>query len=292
VGRDSDGSIVDGIDTLAYSTSWANEWNTIFDGVSEMDRHHAFDTIYRWYAPDGGWDGDGVAIDSYQQLELLETLAECGENSELGLAPHAPQVTGVFWPYCDKQHNTASSAIYTGKFRVLKDLGIIEFAYPVIKWDNGLPAPADLNITIAYRVRKPDEDGYSCYTKDKEVSAHQLDNGYRILHHPELTKVKIVDSAFGAGASDNETALDAEADVYLDRTEANYDFTESRDIVYNSIRTINPDGAISQVRWWCGNGRVAMTRAGRNTEFDIYTANVQQRRAQERLAQMAERSCL
>lgn len=292
VGLNSDGKIVP-IDELTYipGGGWEEEWPTVFDGVADADKHLAFDTVWRWYRPKSGWDGDGVTVNDASQIELLTHAAECFEDSNGVLRPIAPRVQGVFWPNCDRAQNTAADTIYTGKFKVRPELGLVEFDYPIISWDDDLVSPADIDIIAAYNVRKPDSDGYAVYTKDLAVSTAPIATEERILPHPELTKVKIVDEILGT-AGDNLTELDAEASEYLSRNEASYDFSGAQDVFYNGLVNVDCSGAIAQVKYRVGDGTKMTTRVGLHTEFDHGVAGQQQRRSQERLAQIAERMSL
>jgi hypothetical protein len=288
VGLDTDNQIKK-LDDLSYKP--AQGWNsTWYDHFAEVDidtRDLAFKTVWRWYRPSGNWDGDGVQIDDYTQLELLDHLVETEQDPDDIYRPLPPVVTGVYWPLCDHPINTSASGIHAGHFRILKDIGVIEFEYPVIKWTDHKPDEADLNLYVAYRVRKPDFDGWSVYTKDKAVSASTSATQYLTMRHPELTKYKIVD-AFQGDVGDNLTDIDAEAESYLTRLEGTYDYTGADERKYNGLLAFATDGAIAQVQWEFGRGQLAFTRIGRYTEFDVYTAQQAQRKAVERLARMSD----
>lgn len=300
VGLDVDGSIVP-IDDLTYKPAggWEGEWPTIFDGVDAANRDLALATVFRWYRPASGWEGDGVTITDATQLELLEYSAEGGEDEDGYYRPIPPLIKGVHYELGDLNSNSASSVIYAGDFKVRPEKCLVEFSYPVFKLTDATAiAQPELTGILAYRVRKSgpsgtesSDGGYAVYQRNKDVSSATTTTDYRVLCHPELTKVKIVDEIYSS-AGDNSTALNAEADSYLDRVEATYDFEYCDERVYVGIWPQATDGAIAQVQWWWGHGRPALTRIGRFTEFDPYTLHHQQRRMQERVAQMAERFSL
>ena len=83
VGLDVDGSIVP-IDDLSYKPAygWEGEWPTLFEGVDADNRDLAFRSVFRWYRPTSGWDGDGVTINDASQLELLPYCAEGGDDED------------------------------------------------------------------------------------------------------------------------------------------------------------------------------------------------------------------
>lgn len=295
VGLEDDGRIL-AIANLSYkpAAGWEEQWHNHFADVAIGMRHYAFQTVWRWFrpkAPTTGWEGDGTTIDDYSQIELLPYMAESDIDPDGVYRRLPPVVTGSFWPQCDHAINTSNTTVYAGTFAVRPELGVVEFEYPVVKIAAGAIAEPELYLWTAYRVRKTDSDGYAVYTKDKAVTKGSIDTEPRVLPHPELTKVKIIDAWYGDGAADNLAGIDAEAESYLDMVEATYDFAAADERFYNGLVKHDLDGAIAQVRWKCGGGP-ALTRIGRMTEFDIYSQHQQQRRAMERLAQMAERQSL
>lgn len=295
VGLETDGSI-ERIADLSYkpSTGWGAQWYNHFADVAITERDLAFQSVYRWFRPSYGWDGDGVTISNYRQLELLPWMVETEIDADYTVYRRLPPVVvGSFWPQCDLATSTPITTAYPGEFKVRPELGIVEFEYPVINIEDGHVVDPVLYIYVAYRVRKVDCSGYSVYTRDKAVSSGM--SGTRVLPHPELTKCKIIDvwyEKYDDFTYDNLSDLDGEAEAYLEMVEATYDFTYADERIYNGLLAQDLDGAIAQVRWRWGDHRPAMTQIGRFTEFDIHTQHHQQKRAMERLAQMAERQSL
>lgn len=274
-------------------------WPEHFSAVNPEHRHLAFQYIYRWYRPYDGWNGDGTTIASHNQLELLDHVAESYEDEDGIQRPLPPVVLGRFWPYCDHPINTAQDTIYSGDFRVLTKIGVIEFAKPVFMWQNKMPEEPELDIICCYQVRNEDHDGYATYTKSTTVTESPTATSAMVLQHPELTKVKIIDTAYPLDdpGSDNLDDLDAEADRYLNQNKAIFSYTSSTEQTYTGLLDLrhdglNLDGSITQIEWSCGLHQLAQTRVGLNTEFDLATIQRRQLRAMHRLSQMAERMIL
>ena len=270
------------------STDWP-EWML---GVSTTYRPQAHFSGYRWFQPDGGWDGDGVTISDFRQLELLDRLVEVAPDLNGELLPLPPVLRGDFYMY-DEMGTNAADEIYTGNFRIHPGARLVETDKPLFQISGAKVVLAAMKLLIAYRVKEADSSDYARYTKELLVSSGAAGSGTRVVNHPELTKHKIVDGIWDGGiVGSNSVALDSEADVYLDGVEQTYRFGESHDVPYDGIVAQELDGAISQISFAAGNQRKCITRVGRFTEFDIYTLHHQQRRAQERLFQMVERMSL
>lgn len=281
VGMDTDGT-VRLPDNLSYKpgTGWTTEWPYAFPGVAQAQRHLAFQTMYRLYEP----------VDS--TIWLCDHAAETGQDDPR--QPHRiclpPQVRGVFWTLDDFRTNTPFNALYSGEFRVRTDWNLVEFSYPVWKWDGGLVKPADLQIATAYRVKNGDGT-WDRYTLDEEVPESVVATEPRILQHPELKWVDIIDSPYG-GSGNNEPQVQAEAQRYLDAIVQTYAFDKAQDVIYEGLLNVELSASVAQVKWWCGNSRPALTRVGCNEEFDLYSPHLQERRSRQRVSQLAERFVL
>lgn len=292
-GLESDGKI-EPIANLSYKPqqSWSDQWPYYFSDVLAADRNLALQTVYRWFVPTSGWNASDITVSSFKQIELLDVTLERVTGSDGVDRPVPCRVRGIFWPYSDLDSSTSTDTPYSGAFKILPDLGVVEFEQPVFQLDgmSGINTIADpvLKMTCAYRIREANGDGYAVYTRDLAVSKSNSTTKHRVLYHPELAK-ETIDGAIYGSVSSNETAIQAEADVYLSNVEATYDFTEAQDTTYNGCIAIDLDGAIAQVEYKAGLGMPATTRIGRFTEFDINTLHHQQRRAHERLQQMARR---
>lgn len=287
VGLEEDGTIVP-IDSLSYKPTdgWEDQWWNGFPDVDADKRHLAFMSVYKWYRlagqADGSWQPDGVEADisSRNQYVLYDHLAESSADG-----CHEPVVTGVFWPYCDLKYNTAETERYTGNFRLNTQTQCLEFEYPVIQWSNQYIAPAELTLTTSYRLVSKTGGYVGQYTYQWLNMTAPLNTPPRAIHLPWLRDVKIIDSVYGGTGY----SIGGEANVYLSRMATLYTMDAGRDVLYGGdVIPMNLDGAISQIQWSVGHRRVPSTRIGRNREFDIYTPHRQNRRAMERVQQMAD----
>jgi len=274
---------VDGTIAPLASCSWASglsaQWTHAFPDVAQDKRHLAFQTAYRWYGPAEA----GIILTGHTLETGLDTIA--GVRRCL-----PPQVRGQFNLLDDFCTTSPSEAIYNGDFTVREDLNLVEFPYPMTRV-NGDVSPAILQINTGYIEVDNDGNPTSAYSKTKAVPEARKTTEPRVLRHAELSKREIVDAFYGT-AGDNTSELDAEAQIYLDAVASGYSYAQSQDVLYNGILALGLSGGVSQITWKVGNGRVATTRVGVNHEFDITAMHYQQRRAQERLSQMAERASL
>lgn len=277
VAVDIDGKI-DVINNMSYNPGWGSQWPNVFPDVAEAYRHLAFEYVHRLFVP-----SDPTIVLDDHVLEL-GTDVTAGRKRCLD-----PQVKGIFFSHDDFGTTTGSDAIYTGKFTVRKDWNAVLFHYPVYQISSGAILPAELSINTGYHIITSDGQAASYYTKDKAVPEAKKTTKPRVLRHPELSKTYIETSLYGTSTGSNSAALDVEADAYLDPVAATYSFQASQDVLYDRLIFTDLSGAIAQIKWRLGNGRVATTRIGLNQEVDIYSIGHQQRRAQERLSQMAER---
>lgn len=274
IGLDTDGQW-----KLLASVSYSpiGQWPNAFPNVPQADRHLAFQTAFRYYTP----------VDPTIILEdhLLQTGLDIPADEKRCLPP---QLRGSFFCHDDFGTTTPSTAIYNAPFRIRKDLNAIELDYPAYKVTGGVK-PAELEVNTGYYVVDNDGNPLSVYEKDKAITAAQKATRHRVLRHPELGIREIIDPLYGGTAGDNKSLIDAEADMYLDPVSDGYTYQASQDVIFNGLIFPDTTAGIAQVHWLCGNSRVATTRVGVNTEVDVTSATHQQRRAQERLSQMAER---
>jgi hypothetical protein len=287
-GLETDGKIKP-IADLSYKPAggWTDQWPWHFPDVVKASRHLALQTVFRWFVPTTGWKND-ISVSSFEQIELLDTTIERVADGDGVDRPVPPRVRGTFWPYSDLDNSTPANTVYNGNFKIDSHKGVVIFEQPVFQLVFNIVAVPILKLTCAYRVREDDGDGYAVYIRDLAVSKSNSTTKHRILHHPELAKEDIEAPIYGA-ISDNETAIETAADVYLTNIEKTYDFEASQDVTYSGLVIQDLDGAIAQLEYRAGRGMAATTRIGRFTEIDITTMHHQQRRALERLAQMAQK---
>lgn len=258
-------------------TGWGTQWPNMYPDVPpDFSRNLAFETGYRLYAP----------VDP--TIILDDHVIEVGLDVPADRKRCLPaQVRGMFNSHDD--FATTADGPYSGNFRVRKDINALEFEYPVYIIENGAIAPAQLYVNTSYYVVDSDGNPLSVYEKDKAITAAQKSTKHRVLRHPELGIKEIVDAIYGGTAGNNESLVDAEADLYLNPVSDGYTYQASQDVIFNGLIFPDTTAGIAQIHWLCGNSRVATTRIGVNTEVDVTSATHQQRRAQERLSQMAER---
>lgn len=288
VGLDTDGTIKV-IDNLDYKPilGWQTQWYTTFADVSPIYRHLAFQTVWRWYRLKEQAEGTGSAVlDDMKRLKIMEKLAETHAD-DLGVGRCLDAVVeGIFWPLSDFKANNASDLRYSGSFRVIPELNLIAFEYPVIKWDVNLryPEAADLKLIVAYRAT----DATGAYLNEKVeegVSQSLATTQPRIEKRKYLKRVRQFVAAYGNN-SDNEPEVTAEATAYATSIASTYGGGPERDMLYGGLIPLELSGKVAQIRWRWGNDRVATTRASENHEFDVSQQSSQARRRTERLGQM------
>lgn len=276
--RDRDGKY-DVPNNMSYTpgTGWGTQWPNIYPDVPPtFSRQLAFETGYRLYAP----VDPTIILDDH----LIEVGLDVPADRKRCLPSH---VRGQFNSHDD--FATTADGPFSADFKFRKELNALEFEYPVYVIQGGAIAPATLEVNTGYYVVDSDGNPASSYEKDKAVTAAQKATRHRVLRHPELGIKEIVDALYGGTAGSNESLVDAEADLYLNPVSDGYTYQEAKDVIFNGLIFPDTTAGIAQLHWLCGNSRVATTRVGVNTEVDVTSATHQQRRAQERLSQMAER---
>ena len=270
-------------DNMSYTpgTGWGTQWPNIYPDVpTHHERKHAFDTGYRLYAP----------VDP--TIILDDHVIEVGMDVPADRKRCLPAIVrGKFNSHDDFATTTHGGGPYSGDFKFRKDINALEFKYPVYVIEGGSIAPATLEVNTAYYQIDADSNPIGGYEKTKAVPQSVVPTKPRILRHHELCIREIIKDLYGGSAGSNSTVLDGESQIYLDAVVACYAYGHAKDVLYNGLVFDDLPG-VSQRKWRCGNGRVATTRIGVNCEVDITAASNQQRRALERLAQMAERAGL
>jgi hypothetical protein len=278
----SEGLDVDGTfdlwDNMSFKpSSWGDQCPLFFPDVNPAFRHLAFQYGHRTYAP----ADPTIILDDH----VLETGLDVPADQRRCLPP---QIRGVFYSHDDLGTITTPTGIFTGEFTVRKDINKVYLEYPAYVVNGGI-APAQLEINTGYWHVDDDNNPVDQYSKSKSIPEAQRTTKARVLRHPEFGKKTILAALYGANTGDNVSDLDAEAQVILDGVAATYTYQKSQDVLYDRLIFPDTTAGIAQIMWRLGNQRVATTRIGVNTEVHIQSANHQQRRAQERLNQMAER---
>ena len=277
IGLDSDGQYKL-IGVLSYSYGWSTQWPHAFPGVAQADRHLAFQTVFRLYAP----TDPTIILEDH----TLESGLDVPADRKRCLPP---QLRGAFYSHDDFGTTTSATATFTGEWRIRKDLNAVEVAYPAYRFLDGGIVPAALEVNTGYHVVDTDGNPTGAYEKVNAVPEARRTTKDRVLRHPELGKREIIASLYGTALGDNTSTLDGEAQSYLDAVSSGYSYQQCQDVLFDGILQDGLSGGVSQMLFRLGSGRVATTRVGVNHEFDIHQMHLQQRRAQERLSQMAER---
>lgn len=287
VAQDNDGTIR----TLATVSYAPTGWPEYMNLVPEADRHLAFKTAYRWFRPSGGWNTQDTAVADYRQLELIDRLSEVGiDPVDTKEIPLQAVINGQYWPGSEHPVNAVDGR-WAGRHRVPEDMCLIETEEPVfqISQTSEVAEPA-LKAYISYRLK--DQQGVPVtYSRSEVVPQSNCTTRPLVLHHPELTKVRIDDPFIGT-LGDNCTEIDAEMQVYINAYKQMYSYTTSTENTYGGLQAINLDGGVSQVEWRAGDGSVGSTRVGLHTEFDLKNIQERQARAMHKLAQVATRMAL
>jgi hypothetical protein len=277
---DRDGKY-DARDNMSYtpSTGWGTQWPNIYPDVPpDRERKLSFDTGYRLYAP----------VDP--TIILDDHVIEVGLDVPADQKRCLPAIVrGKFNSHDDFATTTHGFGSYSGDFKFRKDINALEFAYPVYKIVGGSIEPAELEINTSYYQVDSDGNPVSAYKKSTDVSQSVRTTKPRVVHRPELSKREIVNALYGGSAGDNTSQLDAEATVILQSVVGGYAYAQSQDVMYDRFVFPDTTAGIAQILWRCGNQRPATTRVGVNAEVHIQAMGHQQRRALERLSQMAER---
>lgn len=286
VGIDKDGTIKL-VDQLTYKPSggWGNEWPLDFAGVSdEADRALARQTVWRWFAIKEFAEGGlaipqlpGIAISKPTQLlPLRERLLETDKDHNDVPRQNFPYLEGDFWYKAD-DGSTSDHQRYTGKFRILYDLGIVVTETPVFKFTSGkVEAPA-LYLTCAHHVRDPQTDGLVLYSRQRSLGGGST----TVTEQPPLLRsiIRLYSKTSPSSVQDNLADVNAEADAYLDAMQVQHAPTDPpgamqyRGFVFPSL-----DGAIAQVKHVFGGGG-AYTIVSRHCEDDAYSPSQRQREA-------------
>lgn len=303
VGKDTDGTIK-AIDSLSYKPAggWSNEfpeagyWNVAEGEARELAKA----TVFRWYriAATHG-DGDDLVIPTYGKIEdgntilpiedkQVQTYAEAGVAPPDGAtSPETPLPAEVFGTYYAAEYDFANSPAntpYLRSFRILHELGIVEFADYVWKFDAASDMePATLRLRTAVSVRTDESWSWLRWTMTRQIGATPTEP--RILKHDEIVKTVYVtydgDTDKVLQVITNEDEIKKQAQHYLDAAQAEYQTLVPQELAYSGLRAINPDGAIQQVTWEVGPSG-AFTRASRGNEFNLLVPSYEERRRLER----------
>lgn len=295
VGLDTDGKIKL-LNALSYKPAggWSAESPIQFPNVSQASRHLAFQTVWRWFrvkSQAGGGltiPGTKYQVDSPIQYRLLQHLAVPGSNYDTPcLLP--PRVFGKHYPKTDHPRNTPEKASLTAPFKIIPEMGIVEFDYP--QWTQGTGQSTSgyyeptLYLETAYNLMQSDGSGYVTYFPTLDVLPATFTQAMP-LPHPELWESHVVNYAQNGtkviGFTNNAVALGVECNEYLVRArDAFLGLRQSTDMEFASLGNVDLDGVRSQATFETGESCPPLTRIGQGTEVDPFTKQPRHRRRVE-----------
>ncbi len=290
VGTDS---YIKPIDVTDYKPSaWGTDFYMFFPNVSSSNRSYAFNSMYRYFRPTGQAQG-GFAppgcndpVVSVSQYALNDTTVTPIIDTDGFKRSSGAYLDGTFWPQSDHAANTGANTVYTGKFTINKEAGIVVTDYPVIKWSsaNAIQEPT-LYLTTSYSVWNQGLTDKIRYTKERNIGGV----GDYIIRKPELFRAFKTDYSYTSpiGTQSNQTDIDAEVDEYLNLHALKFNDPWIEDREYHGILPIQLDGKIAQVRWRIGYDGPT-TRASKNFEFDTFNVGADERRRRESVSQLQE----
>ena len=285
VGLDYDGRIRP-IDELSYKPDggWAREEPFFFPNVDQSKRHLACQTVWRWYRVKGQVNGSlpvpgtSYPVVSADQYRLTPWLVEVGDNG--GMPCHLPaRVYGEYFPQQDFPENTPKKANVPSAFRILPELGIVEFPFPIWKEGTGNYAgdyvEPKLYLETGYHLADAQGFGLECYRPRSATGFGTFTNDWT-LPHPELWEAHVVqygsDGVQIAGSTNNLGTVNAEAGEYLARAVTAIRNVEySTDMIFGGIAGYDLDGIRSQALIEYGDEVTPSTRVSQGIESDIFT---------------------
>jgi hypothetical protein len=195
----------------------------------------------------------------------------------------------------DGAGNTLFGSRYVGGFSLDEERGVVEFSDWVVKYDkaNKSFSEAELYLNCSYSVRDPESKMPYRYGVTQSLGGNA---GVRVISAPDIqAKIRIVYDNTGKGTTgsiDNiEEKVKPAANELLAAAAAEYQTPQTEDAEYAGIEYIDLDGAIQQVGWTV-SGSGVLTRASRNTEYDLAVPDFKKRREQRKIAALAKEQFL
>lgn len=283
VGRETNGEIRR-IDQLSYrpSAGWGGQWWCQFPDVSVADKPAALESVWRWYRivtlAEGGltprlFPQTVQSID--QHLPLMASLLAPVTMPGGGQAATTAFVEGQFWTQGDTATNCPAGTRYPGDFKLVGEQGIVQFPYPMFRFQSGAIVPADIYLTATCRVRL-NAGGYATYGYDRNINGGTAP--VHLIRHPELS-TGVIQNYSGSsvtGTTTNRTASDAEAAAYATAIASQYS-GQWQDHTYLGFEPIDLDGAVAQAQFTVNSGLACSSRFSRMHEFSPFAADAAQR---------------
>ena len=266
VGLDTDGAIKK-VDDLSYRPTGG--WGDIAFGelaeITDPEAHQcALLSVGKWFQIEFQADGthdlspylpDEITVTSAKQYlpvydELIQTKDDIFTTKRV--SPAIVEAT-----YFNDQGVTPTGKNVTELTRMNRTLwtldrqrGIVKFVGPLKKRaDNGEMTFADVYLTCSYSVLEDDTHVYDKHERDRNMGG----TGTDVVKVEELRRTLIADyDADGTtllSLTDNQTTVDADADLYLDQAALRYVTEIGNVVAYRGIYPFGTDGITQQVRW-------------------------------------------
>ena len=265
VGLDTDRSIKP-VANLSYAPSggWAGVNLETMDFISDpIKKELALSTVGKWYRVKNQSDGtfnirgyipnDFVVTSAVQYLPLSDELVDTTQDGFGKVRRNPAYIEGVFF----QGDNFAMPAqgANTGSFmkvdrkewKLHKALGIVQFKEIALKRSGAYFTFADVYLTCSYSVH----DRVS-FIKDRYYRSVNLGGiGEDIRQYDDIQRtVKLsYNGATITGVTDNKTAMNNLADLYLQSAVSSYTTQVGNLLLYRGIYPFNTDGVNLQIRW-------------------------------------------
>lgn len=317
VGLDVDGQWVP-IDQLSYkpASGWAQQDPGHFLGVPHTAlaragvlatvsaRDLAIETVWRTYRVSKLLGNNSVRslnralgrefnfrFASWRQLlPIRDELATIDDTTG---RPGRAFVQGVFDDGHGRWVNTPAWSWYPHPFRLVGDIGLVQFDLPVYKWSattkQARRAPADLYLTTTFSVRHHETWAPHRYAIDLVLGGPRYGTGPAVVQAEELAyKVAMKYSIDGEvnRVETNQAEVDADGKIVCVAAARQYQTTAPQNYQYAGIMPVRLDGLVQQVSWTIDCGVGAMTQASLNDEFKTTVPSYKERRMLAGLAQV------
>ena len=248
------------------------------DATDALDR--ALRSVYKWFQvvelAEGGFDmgGKGYPITKLEQvLPLLPDLVDTETDPVTGEdTPKSPFVTGTYFTG-SMDAVDAESAPVNVSFSLLGSKGIVVAAEPVVSIDDLAATDWEPDLRLTAAVNVVNDAGERLVTRRVGEDFERLGFGYLTVKKPELQLTRIHVYHDGddntddvEGYTENDVAVDTEADVYITEAAAQFVGELGGSVSYAGLVPVQLDGAIRQVTYSVGPSgtRTVVSRNGQH----------------------------
>jgi hypothetical protein len=254
--------------------------------VDEEYRHLAFRTVWRWYQVYAQASGglqipqEPETVASIDQYALTDWLVDTGKDPDQMPRPIPAYIQGKYYPQGDLPSNTEMPAHLPAPFRIVPELNIVEFGYPVWYWADSYLEP-ELYLTTSYHLKKANGAGYVRHRERRACGHAPVGTADYVVPHPELWKTHVVrysnDETSVSGVEDNLSEIVPESEAYLFLLERRFSSPMATDISYSGLIDPQLDGKRQQSVFEYGHEVLPTTRIGQGHEHDIWTEDKRKR---------------